>query len=137
MAVAELTNPELLLLRAIIEEGSQHIPIDAVMVDDQAIVVTASHGLKQHGLLTIDESIEIGYELGVEGEHALEHGLLENRIWEWISTQKNPTMQGLNNAFERHEAGPGVGLLKQLGVTIDNGTFCAANPTAIPTIIIE
>ena len=62
---------------------------------------------------------------------------LENRIWEWISTQKNPTMQGLNNAFERHEAGPGVGLLKQLGVTIDNGTFCAANPTAIPTIIIE
>ena len=137
MAVPELTNPELLLLRAIIDEGSQHIPIENVMVDDQAIVVTASHGLKQHGLLTIDESIEIRYELGVEGELALEHGLLEHRIWEWISAQKNPTMQDLNVAFERHESGPGVGLLKQLGVTIDNGTFNAVKPDAIPTIISE
>ena len=33
-------------------------------------------------------------------------------------------MQGLFSAgFERHEAGPGVGLLKSLGVKVESGSF--------------
>jgi hypothetical protein len=127
MGAPDLTNPELLLLRSILSEGTvgPHAVEDheSDVSDDQAIVVSAYHGLEKQGLLHVDETIEVGYELDVEGVNAVENGLLEHRLWSWMSAQDTPTMKGLQDAFERSEAGPGVGLLKQLGVSLDNGTF--------------
>ena len=68
--------------------------------------------------------------LGVEGHKATENSLLEKRIWDWILSQaeNNRTMNELFNAgFERHEAGPGIGLLKSLGVSIEKGIFTFDN----------
>ena len=40
-------------------------------------------------------------------------------------------MSELSSTFERHEAGPGVGLLKALGVTIESGTLVAGDESGI------
>ena len=141
MGAPDLTNPELLLLRSILSEGTvgPHAVEDheSDVSDDQAIVVSAYHGLEKQGLLHVDETIEVGYELDVEGVNAVENGLLEHRLWSWMSAQDTPTMKGLQDAFERSEAGPGVGLLKQLGVSLDNGTFSATEPEEIESVIAE
>ena len=44
--------------------------------------------------------------------------------------------EGFQEAFERHEAGPGVGLLKQLGVSLEGG-FAVSNPDEITDIIAQ
>ena len=78
--------------------------------------------------------------LGDEGQKAVENGLLEFRLWSWIigQTKSNRTMKGLFDAgFERFEAGPGVGLLKSLGVSIDSGIFVSTNEDEITTQIDE
>jgi len=68
MGAPDLTNPELLLLRSILSEGTvgPHAVEDheSDVSDDQAIVVSAYHGLEKQGLLHIDETIEVGYEFG-------------------------------------------------------------------------
>ena len=46
-------------------------------------------------------------------------------------------MKGLQAAFERHEAGPGVGLLKQLGVSIEGGLLIVSNPEEISQILAQ
>ena len=75
--------------------------------------------------------------LDIAGEEAHENGLLEHRIWTWMNADadQSPTMQGLQTAFERHEAGPGVGLLKQLGVSIEGGVLVAQDPEHITATI--
>ena len=52
-----------------------------------------------------------------------------------LDADQSPTMQGLQTAFERHEAGPGVGLLKQLGVSIEGGVLVAQDPEHITATI--
>ncbi len=94
---------------------------------DQATVVTAGHGLSNKGLATINEVINKTWTLGAEGEVALTNGLLEDRLLKWLVTQPEGErgMRDLSNSsFEKHESGPGVGLLKGLGVTIQAGSLC-------------
>ena len=40
-------------------------------------------------------------------------------------------MAKLQAKFERHEAGPGVGLLKKLGVQLESGTFVCEDTSAL------
>jgi phenylalanyl-tRNA synthetase alpha chain len=50
--------------------------------------------------------------------------------------EKKRTMSELFNAgFERYEAGPGIGLLKSIGVSIENGIFTFDNEKEITDII--
>ena len=44
-------------------------------------------------------------------------------------------MANLQQSFERHEAGPGIGLLKKLGVTMDGGSFTCANESDVTETI--
>ena len=46
-------------------------------------------------------------------------------------------MANLQTAFERHEAGPGVGLLKRLGVELVKGAFHATNPDEVSEQIAQ
>ena len=78
--------------------------------------------------------------LGTEGLKAIENNLLEKRIWDWILSQNedNRTMNELFKAgFGRHEAGPGIGLLKSLGVSIEKGIFIFNNEEEISGKISE
>ena len=98
--------------------------------NDQVHVAGAGKSLDENGFVeTIEKNLKF-ITLGVEGHKATENSLLEKRIWDWILSQaeNNRTMNELFNAgFERHEVGPGIGLLKSLGVSIEKGIFTFDN----------
>ena len=105
--------------------------------DDQAVAVAAGHGLSNYGYVKISESSKTSVILGSEGEKAASKGLLEARIWNFIQSSVSATMKDLSDNFERHEAGPGVGLLKGLGVSLEGGTFTYDKPDEITKTIGE
>ena len=138
--MAELTNPERRMLRTL-QNDNKNWTLDKVLVacdwDDQAIAVAAGHGLTNHGLLKTYETSNKDVILGSEGEKAVVDGLLEARLWGFIQANPEATMKDLSSHFERHEAGPGIGLLKGLGVSIQGGTFATDNPTSVSNKIAE
>ena len=138
--MAELTNPERRMLRTL-QNDNKNWTLDEVLVacewDDQAIAVAAGHGLTNHGLLKTYETSNKDVILGSEGEKAVVDGLLEARLWGFIQANPEATMKDLSSHFERHEAGPGIGLLKGLGVSIQGGKFATDNPTSVSNKIAE
>ncbi|MFL2969170.1 MAG: phenylalanine--tRNA ligase subunit alpha [Candidatus Poseidoniaceae archaeon] len=138
--MAELTNPERRMLRTL-QNDNKNWTLDEVLIacewDDQAIAVAAGHGLTNHGLLKTYETSNKDVILGSEGEKAVVDGLLEARLWEFIQSNPEATMKDLSSRFERHEAGPGIGLLKGLGVSIQGGKFATDNPTSVSNKIAE
>ena len=108
--------------------------------NDQVHVAGAGKSLDENEFVeTIEKHMKI-ITLGAEGLKATENNLLEKRIWDWILSQegKNRTMNKLFEAgFERYEAGPGIGLLKSLGVSIEKGIFTFTNEKEITRIISE
>ena len=106
--------------------------------NDQVHVAGAGKSLDENEFVeTIEKHMKF-VTLGSEGLKAIENGLLEERIWNWMisQTEKKRTMSELFNAgFERYEAGPGIGLLKSIGVSIENGIFTFDNEKEITDII--
>ena len=131
----ELTNPERRMLRAMLDAPDAIHSLSQVMNacnwNDQAVAVGAGQGLSDKGLAETQESVRRTIHPGKEGHNAIANGLLEARLWAWISSQEKPTMAKLQAKFERHEAGPGVGLLKKLGVQLDAGTFVCEDSSAL------
>jgi len=132
--MGDLSNPERRMLMALQgREGAW--TLEQVLVacewEDQAVAVGAGHGLSNRGFVKIKESITNAIKLGIEGEKAVENGLLEARLWSWIQDNDSPSMKDLSDEFERHEAGPGVGLLKKLGVSLEGGVFTCEDPQVV------
>ena len=114
--------------------------LEVTQWNDQVHVAGSGKALSEEGLVEIIETKEKIVSLAKEGKNAVENGLLEFRLWSWIIQQSksNRTMKGLFDAgFERYEAGPGVGLLKSLGVSIDAGIFVSENEKEIMNQIEE
>jgi phenylalanyl-tRNA synthetase alpha chain len=132
--MGDLSNPERRMLMALQgREGPWTLEqvLAACDWEDQAVAVGAGHGLSNQGFVKIKESITNAINLGTEGESAVQNGLLEARLWAWIQERDSPSMKGLSDEFERHEAGPGVGLLKKLGVSLDGGVFTCEDPQEV------
>ncbi len=131
----ELTNPERRMLRAMLDAPDAIHSLSQVMNacnwNDQAVAVGAGQGLSDKGLAETQESVRRTIHPGKEGQNAIANGLLEARLWAWISSQDKPTMAKLQAKFERHEAGPGVGLLKKLGIQLDAETFVCEDSSAL------
>jgi phenylalanyl-tRNA synthetase alpha chain len=108
--------------------------------NDQVHVAGAGKSLDENEFVeTIEKHMKF-VTLGSEGLKAVENNLLEKRIWDWILSKKedNRTMNELFKAgFERHEAGPGIGLLKSLGVTMEKGIFIFTDEEEITGKISE
>ena len=137
-----LGNNERRMLRALLSnpeaEWNLNEILDVTEWTDQVHVAGAGQVLSDAGLLQIVESSIRKVSLGSEGHNAALDGLLESRIWNWLqeSDDSERTMQGLFSAgFERHEAGPGVGLLKSLGVNVESGSFVWSDVNAISNSI--
>lgn len=108
--------------------------------EDQVHIAGSGQALMDEEFVEIIETKRKIVSLGSEGDRAVKNGLLEFRLWSWIigQTKSNRTMKGLFEAgFERFEAGPGVGLLKSLGVSIDAGIFVSTNEDEITSQIEE
>ena len=138
--MAEFTNPERRMLRAM-QEREGNWTLEEILLackwDDQAIAVAAGHGLSNHGYVKISETSKTDVILGTEGQNAVEVGLLESRLWDFIKSNKDASMKDLSANFERHEAGPGIGLLKSLGVKLEAGKFSCENPEHVSKQIAE
>jgi len=136
--MAELTNPERRMLRAM-QNRQGSWSLDEILVacdwDDQAVAVSAGHGLSNQGLVKMTESSITDVILGSEGEKAASGGLLEARLWDFIQSNPNVTMKDLSSHFERHESGPGIGLLKGLGVSLQGGAFACEDEEAVSDAI--
>lgn len=135
-----LLNPERRLLLAMQQQPrdtswSLDAVLEACQWSDQAVATGAGHGLQNHGLVEVAETVHRELRLDEEGERAVAQGLLEQRLWSWICDHEHPSMQGLQQTFDRHEAGPGVGLLKQLGVSIEGGVFRCSDPEAVGAVL--
>ena len=137
-----LGNNERRMLRAMLSDSSRAWNLagllEATGWSDQVHIAGAGTGLAEAGLLEISESITSTVSLGPEGEEAAKAGLLESRIWDWMqdAAAAERTMQGLFAAgFERHEAGPGVGLLKAMGVRVEAGEFVCDDEESVATTI--
>ena len=102
---------------------------------DQAIAVGAGLGLTDKGLTQLSETVSTEVKLGAQGQSALSEGLLEARLWDWYKSASEPSMANLQQSFARHEAGPGIGLLKKLGVTMTGGSFTCADEAKVSEAI--
>ena len=134
-----LLNPERRMLRVMQSRGQHKWTLAEILSEcnwtDQAVAVGAGHGLTNAGFAKTNETNSEIIRLAEEGRKAIENGLLEARLWKWISESDSPKMSDLQSQFERHEAGPGVGLLKRLGVQLEGGVFVSENPSLVSSEI--
>ena len=132
-----LLNPERRMLRVMQGKSGHDWTLAEILSAcewvDQAVAAGAGHGLSNSGFVSTTETSSAIVRLAEEGQKAKDNGLLEARIWKWISDSDTPSMADLQSQFERHEAGPGVGLLKRLGVQLEGGVFVAADPSTVDT----
>ncbi|MDP6333284.1 MAG: hypothetical protein QF479_01460, partial [Candidatus Poseidoniaceae archaeon] len=141
MDASKLLNPERRMLKMMQLESAKDWTLKEILVacnwDDQAVAVGAGLGLSNLGLVELKESVETVIKLSSQGVSAIENGLLESRLWSWISSVDDADMSSLQQSFERHEAGPGVGLLKRIGVELSGGKFVSDNHSQVEKIISE
>ena len=130
MAV-ELNNPEKRMLRVMQTNENEDWTVqklcDLTELEDQAIIVGAGLGLVEKNLAHGIENKKIFWALGKEGIKANSEGLLEIKLWNWLLSSNDTSMKSLQTSsiVEKHEIGIGVGLLKSLGVSLENGCFVA------------
>ena len=126
MAV-ELNNPEKRMLRIMQSNENEDWTVQKLCIitklEDQAIIVGAGLGLVEKNLVEGIENKKIFWTLGKEGIKANSEGLLEVKLWKWLLSSADTSMRSLQTSsiVEKHEFGIGVGLLKSLGVTLENG----------------
>ena len=139
MVAKSLLNTERRMLKAMLENPSQNWSLSEILTScdwqDQAVAVGAGFGLVDKGLVKVSELVTTGVRLAANGQVALQDRLLEARLWDWFKSSDNPTMRSLQESFEKHEAGPGVGLLKKLGLTIDAGIFTCSDESRVSDTI--
>ena len=141
MVAKTLLNTERRMLKAMLDNPSHSWSLSEILNScdwqDQAIAVGAGFGLVDKGLVDVSESVTTGVRLATNGQVALRDGLLEARLWDWFKSSDNPTMRSLQESFEKHEAGPGVGLLKKLGLVLDAGIFTCNDESKISETIVS
>ena len=127
----DLSNNEKRMLKALRSRPADTWTLDEVLSacqwDDQAYVAGSGLALAEHGLVDIDTKKSTIWSLGPEGLAAIEQGLLEQRIWDWLQGQSEDErgMKDLqaSGITSKQETGVGIGLLKGLGCALEQGRF--------------
>ena len=137
-----LGNNERKMLRLMLSKPSSKWNLEDLLKGtgwtDQVHVAGAGGYLNELGFVDITENKSSTVSLGPEGLKSVELGLLESRLWEWLLSidPEHRTMKSLlDSDFERHESGPGVGILKGLGVSIEKGVFTTEDESTVTSII--
>lgn len=125
----DLSNNERRMLKAMQGDPGRTWGLDDVLSacgwDDQAHVAGAGTGLADEGLVSMEEAKTTMWSLGPEGVAAFENGLLEQRLFDFLSTSDDTSMKALqaSGVASKQETGIGVGLLKGLGCSLEQGRF--------------
>ncbi len=138
----EFGNNELIMLKAMLTNPSKDWTLDSLFEqtgwDDQVHIAGAGNVLSELKYVDINEEVTSLISLGQEGKNSLEIGLLESRLWSWMinNDENERTLSNLlSSDFSRSETGPGIGLLKGLGIEIIEGKFSYENMEGISKII--
>ncbi len=127
MDASNLVNTERRMLRVLQDSPDSRWSLEEVLNacdwTDQAVVVGAGQGLADKRLIKVIEQSQIEVKLATQGQLAIDNGLLEARLFNWYLESNDPSMSNLQQSFEKHEAGPGIGLLKKLGISMQAGKF--------------
>ena len=87
----ELTNNAKRMLKAMRADPARTYDLDGILEatdwTDQAHVAGAGAGLAEAGMVVVSEQRTTLWSLGPDGEAACESGLLEARVWGWLSEQ--------------------------------------------------
>ena len=130
-----LSNNERRLLRVMKSNAQGEWTVEMILNvcewNDQAIAVGAAQGLAEKNLTEVRENHSTVVRSLENATKAIENGLLEQRIFDWIQSNDESSMAQFQKTFERHEAGPGVGLIKKLGVQIQEGLFTVVEEDAV------
>ncbi|MBP04273.1 MAG: phenylalanine--tRNA ligase subunit alpha [Euryarchaeota archaeon] len=124
-----LENREKRILALLRESGGIPLGVQDLLNQtgwsDQAHVVGAAMGLVEKEYASMEEDMSSRVRLGPEGIMALQVGLLEKRLMDWLTSVEpdQRTMAALSAAFDKSESGPGVGLLRGLGAVIESGVL--------------
>mgnify|MGYP005726255043 FL=1 len=134
----DLGNNERRMLRAMLSDSSREWTLGQLLSEtgweDQVHVAGAGKKLEEEGLLELSESSSRMVSLGDEGQRASENGLLESRLWGWMSEldgEKRTMKSLMSSDFDRAETGPGIGILKGLGIEIESGSFIISDESKI------
>ena len=124
----DLGNNERRMLKGMLSKPNDEWTLDKLLEvtdwADQVHVAGAGKGLEELGMLEVKEKITRIVSLGPEGRKAAANGLLESRLWEWICNREEDQRsmsELMSSGFDRDETGPGIGILKGLGLGIESG----------------
>ncbi len=126
----DLTNPERRMLSAL-RSTTEWMGLEGVLGackwTDQAHASGSGTLLAEKGLIEIDRQESTRIRLGSQGIRAVEHGLVERRVLNWYAgaSVDSRTMADLRTSgiLESHEAGPAIGQVKRLGMSIEGGAI--------------
>ena len=139
MDATQLVNTERRMLGVLQSDAEKEWTLHEILSQcdwsDQAIAVGAGQGLADKKLIKVIEQSQIQVKLASEGKLALENELLEARLFNWYLATKAPSLSKLQQSFDKKEAGPGIGLLKKLGLTIEQGQIHCHDKDLIQQII--
>ncbi len=139
MVAENLVNTERRMLKAMLVDSGKNWTLDEILDScnwqDQAVAVGAGQGLANKGYAEVNEVVSTEVRLASQGESAMNEGLLEARLWQWFKSTDEATMANMQQSFEKHEAGPGIGLLKKLGITMETGKFTCADEAMVEETI--
>ena len=125
----DLSNNEKRMLKALRSDGDQTWDLDSVLAacawNDQAHVAGAGLALADKGLVEIETVSATHWGLGPEGVKAHSEGLLERRLFDFLIASEDKSMRAVqaSGVASKQEVGIGVGLLKGLGFTLEQGAF--------------
>jgi len=133
-----LGNNERRMLKGMLSEPNREWSLEKLLSvtgwDDQVHVAGAGKGLEEAGMVEIEETTSRIVTLGLKGKKAADDGLLESRLWDWIRNKKESQrnmVSLMSSGFDRSETGPGIGILKGLGLNIESGDLVFSNEEAI------
>ena len=125
MDASTLVNTERRMLRVMQGKPASKWQLSDILMTcdwtDQAVAVGAGQGLADKKLVKVIEHSQIEVKLAPQGQLAIDNGLLEARLYSWFLESSEPSMSNLQQSFDKHEAGPGIGLLKKLGISMQAG----------------
>ena len=140
----DMSNNDRTMLKSMLTDPKRKWSINELLEstgwNDQVHVAGSGQSLSELGLVTTHESKIRTVSLDLEGERAIQDGLLEERIWKWYldSDEDERNMENLFAAgFRRNEAGPGIGLLKSMGLRLESGNLVVNDEESISSIISE
>jgi phenylalanyl-tRNA synthetase alpha chain len=141
MVGGQLSNIERRLLRKMKDGSLENCSVEEILKacewTDQAIAVGAAQGLCEKGLANQKEEHSRMIRALQNAQIAIEKGLLEERILTWIQTSEQPTMAEFQSHFDRSEAGPGIGLMKKLGMSTNDGELSFENEQSVADMIAK